>query len=58
MRVYNISKKVLTSDEIKVLNKGLNFAPTPKHVPKDQYICNLEPIIQNLPSEVRPKLRL
>ena len=40
------------------MSKGLNFAPTPKYVPKDQYICNLEPIIQNLPAEVRPNLRL
>ena len=34
-RIYNISSKVLSPDENNVLSKGLNFAPTPKYVPKD-----------------------
>ena len=30
--VVNLSNRVLTSDEVQVLSRGLNFCPTPKNI--------------------------
>ena len=56
-RIYNISSKKLSETELQILSKGLNFAPTPNHIPKNDYILNLEPTIQLLPQESQPNLR-
>ena len=42
--VFNLSKKVLTETEIRVLEKGLGFAPTPTKIMK----LTLELILMNL----------
>ena len=56
--VKNLSNRVLTKDEEYVLEKGLNFAPTPSNIPKDKYIFKLEPLINNLPRDHQPEIRL
>ena len=36
--VVNLSQRVLTSSEIKVLSRGLNFCPTPSEIDKGALI--------------------
>ena len=40
--VDNKSGRDLTSDELKVLEKGLGFAPTPETIPEKEIICAVE----------------
>ena len=45
--VFSLSKKVLTETEIRILEKGLGFAPTPTKIMK----LTLELILMNLLEE-------
>ncbi|CAH2086613.1 unnamed protein product [Euphydryas editha] len=40
--VVNISKQTLDAATVKVLEKGLNFAITPRRIPFEEIICNVE----------------
>ena len=40
--VFNLSDRVLTENEIKVLDKGLNFVPTPEKLDRLQIKNDLE----------------
>nr|XP_049699777.1 uncharacterized protein LOC126053464 [Helicoverpa armigera] len=40
--VVNLSKNVLDENTVQVLSKGLNFAVTPRKIPVESIICNVE----------------
>ncbi|KAF9824850.1 hypothetical protein SFRURICE_001428, partial [Spodoptera frugiperda] len=40
--VVNLSDKVLSQGALRVLERGLNFAPTPNHIPYEQVIGSVE----------------
>ena len=40
--VVNLSNRVLTSDEVQVLSRGLNFCPTPKNIDRFQLKKDLD----------------
>ena len=40
--VINLSDRILTSDEVSLLQKGLNFAVTPNYLPVHDYIIGIE----------------
>lgn len=42
---------------MKVLKKGFNFAVTPKSIPKEEIICNIESGIQKLPKQQAEEIR-
>ncbi|KOB65442.1 putative reverse transcriptase, partial [Operophtera brumata] len=44
--VINLSQKVLNDSALKVLEKGLNFAPTTKRIPYEKVIGNVEEVIR------------
>ena len=55
--VINLSNRVLSDAEVSVLAKGGNFAVTPKEVPTEDIISNLEAAIRSLPEEKAQELR-
>ncbi|XP_026747573.1 uncharacterized protein LOC113508689 [Trichoplusia ni] len=40
--VVNLSSKELSEDTVSVLSRGLNFAPTPRRIPVEDIITNIE----------------
>ena len=56
-KVVNLSSQVLEPEVINVLRKGLGFAVTPKNLPFENMICNIEDGINNLPLEDKEALR-
>ena len=57
----NLSKKKLNEDELRVLNKGLNFAPTRRNVPVMDVVASVECALKNtkdvsLEEEARRKI--
>ena len=59
--VVNLSKKKLNEDELRVLNKGLNFAPTRRNVPVIDVVASVECALKNtrdvgLEEEARRKI--
>lgn len=63
--VHNLSTKQFTSDELQLLNKGLNFTPFPKYPDIETTIAHIETSIKyqsdivkaNIRNEVKPILR-
>ena len=47
-KVVNLSSHTLTDIESSILKKGLNFALSPRSIPTETIICNIEDCIQNL----------
>ena len=43
--VVNLSSKQLTTSQLQVLSRGLNFAPTPKFIPKAHIVASVEAAI-------------
>ena len=43
--VVNLSSKQLTTPQLQVLSRGLNFAPTPKFIPKAHIVASVEAAI-------------
>ena len=43
--VVNLSSKQLTTLQLQVLSRGLNFAPTPKSIPKAHIVASVEAAI-------------
>ena len=43
--VVNLSGRALSDAEVSVLNKGLNFVPTPKHVNDVEFITEVEKLV-------------
>lgn len=56
--VVNISKETLKNSEIAVLAKGLNFSITPKQVPKEDIVMNVEKAISHLPDLEQNSVRV
>ncbi|GJQ76066.1 hypothetical protein Trydic_g10279 [Trypoxylus dichotomus] len=48
--VVNLTNKTLPPEAISILEKGSNFAVTPKSVPKEEIIANVETAIRRLPA--------
>ncbi|XP_064613315.1 uncharacterized protein LOC135477092 [Liolophura sinensis] len=46
--VVNLSTKALTPHQLSLLAKGLNFVPTTKTIPKDDFIVDIEEGLQQL----------
>ncbi|XP_050549769.1 uncharacterized protein LOC126910700 [Spodoptera frugiperda] len=44
--VVNLSNKVLSQGALRVLERGLNFAPTPNHIPYEEVIGSVEEVIR------------
>ena len=42
LHVVNLSSKQLTTPQLQVLSRGLNFAPTPKFIPKVYIVASVE----------------
>ncbi|KAL0819818.1 hypothetical protein ABMA28_007845 [Loxostege sticticalis] len=42
LTVVNLSKQTLDSNTIEILEKGLNFAVTPRQIPYEEIICSVE----------------
>ena len=55
--VINVSNRNLSQEEVSVLAKGGNFAITPKEIPKEEIIANLESALRFLPEEKAQELR-
>ena len=55
--VINLSDKKLSTEEQNVLAKGGNYAVTPKEIPKEQIIANIETAIRSLPEEQAVTIR-
>ena len=49
--VVNMSSKNLSESELKVLTKGLNFAPASRKIPVDKFITEVESSISKLNSQ-------
>jgi hypothetical protein len=47
----------LDNNAISVLEKGLGFDLAPKKIPKDDFICNIEAGIKNLPENMAEEVR-
>ena len=43
--VVNLSSKQLTMPQMQVLSRGLNFAPTPRFIPKAHIVASVETAI-------------
>jgi len=56
-RVMNLTSIMLNSEEIKILSKGLGFAVSPKNIPFESIICNIENGTQGLLANNREMLR-
>ena len=56
--VVNLSNKQLQPDELSVLEKGLNFAPTPNRVPYKEMVAAVENGLRRLPDDVADAARL
>ena len=55
--VINLSDRPLSAAETSLLAKGNNFSITPKTVPTEDIIANIEASIQKLPAEVSEVIR-
>ena len=49
--VINLSSHQLTEDQRTVLERGLNFAPTPKHIPTTELITGCELALRDHPNQ-------
>ena len=56
-RVVNLSSIMFNSEEIKILSKGLGFAVSPKNIPFESIICNIENGTQGISSNDKEILR-
>ena len=43
--MVNLSSKQLTTHQLQVLSRGLNFAPSPKFIPKTHIVASVEAAI-------------
>lgn len=55
--VINLSGMVLSDDAVSVLQKGLNFAPTPKFTPVAKIVSAVEQVAARLPPESAEEIR-
>lgn len=55
--VKNISSENFTDNEIKFLNKGLNFVPCPSRINTDELIVDIETAIKYAPDHVKSIVR-
>nr|CAI5845267.1 unnamed protein product [Callosobruchus analis] len=55
--VVNISKRNLSEDEISILAKGGSFAITPKQIPTEDIIANLDSAKRFLPEDKAQEIR-
>lgn len=51
--VINLSSKTLSNDELKLLNRGLNFIPTPDKLPAEDLCADIMSQIRYLPSDIK-----
>ena len=56
--VVNLSKRKMTSDETKLLKKGMNFAVTPQNFPVNDYVIGIESACRQLGPESKQADRL
>ena len=55
--VINLTERKLTEDETSVLSKGGNFAVTPRKIPTEDIIAQVEAGIRNLPAVATEEIR-
>ena len=55
--IINLSKTPLTQEQLSLLQKGPNYAITPKYLPIEAYITSTEQAVTKLPTQEADKLR-
>lgn len=55
--VRNLSTKSFDQNTLDTLSKGLNYTPTPKHIPIDEVIAEIESGIKYMPEHIKQDIR-
>lgn len=55
--VVNLSNKQIDQNTLDLLEKGLNFSISPRAIPKEDILCNIEHGIRELPDNIKETIR-
>lgn len=55
--IVNLSNVEFNSEEMDILNRGLNYTPPPNHIKLDEAVVDIESSIQYKPFEVQKRIR-